>query len=91
MSFVSRLVNHVFYNGFGTQSAGARVARNVTKSLGADGPGAEIAALGVGAFAGSVLGGLKMISPGAIIDTITKTDQELEERVNKMGEWGGLE
>ena len=91
MSIFGRVVNHFFYNGLGTQSQGAKLGSEACKRLGLENSAAEFGAVCVGAFLGSALGGLKLISPVAIIETIVLTDESLEKRVEEMGPWGGFE
>lgn len=91
MGVLKRIGYHIFYNGFGTQSQGAKLARDAVKGVGIDHPIGEIGAVAIGAFAGSILGGIRMLSPDAILESVTKTEEELEDRIDKMGPWGGLD
>jgi hypothetical protein len=91
MSVLNRIINHIFYNAFGAQSEGARIARNAFKNVGVDHPLAEVGATGAGAFVGSVIGGMRMLSPLAIIKTVVESDEGLEKRIEEMGPWGGIE
>jgi hypothetical protein len=91
MGFWNKVGFHFIYNGFGTQSQGAKLANRAAEKLGVNHPVARIGAFFAGAFVGSVLGGMKMMSPMAIIDTILATDEEIEKRIDDMEPWGGLE
>lgn len=91
MGIAYRIFNHIAYNLMDTQSECVKVARSAAKGVGADGTIAEVGAVGAGAFCGSVLAGLRIMSPLAILQSATKSEAELEERAEKMGPWGGFE
>lgn len=83
MGIGNRLYLHLMDKGFANQARGIRLARELTE----DAPTAlQVGAVVIGAFAGSVYGGIQLINPASIADSALSSEDDLEKKVDKAFE-----
>lgn len=81
MGFWKKVQDHVLNNTIESMKNGAEYAHRATKDKGdiAKGLGAM-----AGASAGAFIGGLKLISPVSIAESMMRSDQEIDERTEEL-------
>jgi hypothetical protein len=85
MGILGRVVNHVFFNLASSQFNGAKLGNKIMKEVGIDNQAGKLVGTLGGAFVGSVLAGVKVISPNAIIESASLSEDEAENRFDRIG------
>ena len=90
MSFLGRVVNHVVFNLASSQYNGARLGHKFVKEIGVENPVGRLAGTLGGAFVGSLLGSAKVISPNSIIESVSLTNDEADNRFDRIS-WENID
>jgi len=78
MSLGRKFIDHVVYTPAKSLTDGMRAGIKFGERMG--GEGAGIAGGLAGAVAGAILGGVKLMSPVELVQTLVRSDEEIDQR-----------
>ncbi len=81
MSLGKKLQDHLINTPISSAARGCEVAARIT-----DGQSDVVKGLGaiIGAQAGALMGGFKLVSPVSVIETLCRSDEEIDKRTQEL-------
>ena len=83
MSLGKKFFDHVFLTPIETMTEGMKVGHRFGKALGASELGSGATAF-LGGAVGATLGGARLINPVDVVQTLARTDEEIQQREDKI-------